>query len=242
MATAPDIFTKSCTYNGTEPCLRMQTRGQLLRLTGLQPNWKTARVGMIASITAAAGDNLTPVAETIGIGTNTHFNLLFGLSDGVAFPGDAGGHFVGARGYGSDPVTILNSSGWRISRNSGTDLAWDALWTNGAAQSVSYGLIGQELAMADPTDVVSYCFGMVLEIDVSVAGTLSCKSGGIANLGRADSAQMSAILNGSVGSAAITYGGWWSSSVPVGCQYFLMRPPFSLNSMRVHNYDAIQLA
>ena len=242
MATAPDIFTKTCTYNGTEPCLRMQTRGQLLRLTGLPPNWKTARVGMIASLTTPAGDNLTPVPETIAISTNTHLNWLFGLSDGLAFPGDVGGHFVGVRGFSGDTVTILNSSGWRISRNGGTSLSWEALWTNGTASGVFYGAIGQELAMADPTDVVSYCFGMVIEIDVSVAGTLSCKSGGIANLSRADPAQMSAILNGAVGSAAITYGGWWSGSVPVGCRYFLMRPPFSLNSMRVHNYDAIQLA
>ena len=99
MATAPDIFTKSCTYNRTEPCLRMQTRGLLQRLTGLPPNWTKVRIGMIASLTGAAGDNVVPVNETLAAGSgNLPNSWLFGLSDGVAFP-QVAGKFVGMRSH-----------------------------------------------------------------------------------------------------------------------------------------------
>jgi hypothetical protein len=201
---------------------------------------------MIASLTTPAGDNLTPVAETIAaVGTDMHRTWLFGLSNGVAFPGDVGGGlFVGVRPSPHLNLAVGSSSGWNISADGtpGGSGTWTALFTNGATISPDFGNGNMALQMTDPTDVVAYCFGMVIEIDVSVAGTLTVSKGNVNNLSRADKAQMSAILNGTVADPTNISGGWWSSSVAVACQYLLMRWPLSLNSMRVHNYDAIQLA
>ena len=230
MATAPDIFTKTCTYNGTEPCLRMQTRGQLLRLTGLPTNWKTARVAMIASLTTPAGDNSTPVAETLGATYDTHQTWLMGLSDGVGFPYDvSSGHFVGVRVNSGQNIAVVNaSSAWGISQDGGSNLYWRPFWTN-AHTSLQGGTDNAPSVpkMTDPTAVTAYCFGIVAEMDVSVAGTLTTAMAVTQNLGRADSVQMSAIINATLPAGASTTGttGWWSSTVPVACQNFFIRQP-----------------
>ena len=248
MATAPDIFTKSCTYNGTEPCLRIQTRGLLKRLTGLPTNWQVARIGMIASLTGAAGDNVVPVNETLAVGYGAGYvqnSWLFGLSDGVAFP-QVAGKFVGmASHYGTNIQVSYSSSKWSISNTNDLNGTYpQILFTNGTVRSEgNYAQIAGSY-MADPTAVADYCFGMVVELDCTVAGSLTVKVGMTPDLSRADAAEMSYLLNSSVMTtlgAALT-GGWWSGSVPVACQYFFMRWPLSLNSMRVHNYDFIKLA
>ncbi|MGB8296661.1 MAG: hypothetical protein WCG85_14630 [Polyangia bacterium] len=244
MATAPDIFTKSCTYNTTEPCLRMQTRGLLLRLTGLPTNWKKARVAMIASLTAASGDNAAPVSENNAGGW--HGDWIFGLSDGVGFPGDvAGGKFVGFDvAAATNNIYVRNPGPCKISGNGSTvPMFTRGVWTNNASTGGS--AISNTLmpTMTDPTAATGYAFGMMIEMDVSTVGSLTVAVGLTNSLDRADAAQMSSILNmaATLTHAAVT-GGWWSGSVPVGCQYFFMRWPLSLNSMRIHNYDFIQLA
>jgi len=243
MATAPDIFTKTVTYNGTEPCLRMQTRGLLQRLTGLPPNWKKARIGMIASLTGAAGDNVTPVAETINVSDLTK-DFFFGLSDGAAFPGVAGGHFVGVHLTSGINMVVSKPSSWQIAADTGsTALMWRIIATNGVTLHAGIGgSMANIPTMTDPTAVAAYCFGLVLEMDVSVTGTLTTALGLTSNLNRADATQMSSLLNGAVAGSESQTGGWWSGSVNVACQDFFMRWPMSLNSLRVHNYDFIKIS
>jgi hypothetical protein len=239
-------FTKTVTFNGSEPCYHLATREQYKRQTNLPANWKIARLAMIASITAAAGDNVTPVNDQCNPSIGFHQDWLFGLSDGTGFPGDAaGGKFVGFHLSPSYTLYVRNSSGWKLSYDQAAGaIGSTGIWLNNASSGVSgVPASGITPGMTDPSAVASYCFGLMLQLDVSTAGSLVVSYAVTNGLSRADSAQMSAILSlvATVTHTAIT-GGWWTGSVPVNCQYWFMRWPASLNHMRIHNMDYMQLA
>ena len=205
---------------------------------------------MIASLTGVAGDNVVPVAEHMTNGGTPHFAWLFGLTDGLGFPGDvSGGKFIGGKiNTEVDIYVNYTSAAWNISKDGassgvypGAVVANNASFVAGDTNPLR-GLV----TMTDPSGPNSYCFGYVLELDCTVNGKLSASFGVVNNLARADNAEMSAVLCSStnLGTSIVASGGWWTSVGPVntGCQYWFMRWPLSLNNMRIHNYDYMQLA
>ena len=211
-------------------------------------NWKKCRIGVIASLTSASGDNVTPVAETLAASTNTHLEWLFGLSDGTGFPGDvAGGKFVGWRPrVDLNTWVTLNGGLWKIGYNStpGDGPYPQALICNNSTLVAgSNASTNTNINMTDPTAAASYCFGIMLQLDVSVTGVLRVNMNTVNNLSRADEAQMNAVLTAATNAEDwTTASGWWSGTTPVACNQWLLRWPLSLNNIRIHNYDYIQLA
>ena len=241
-------FTKTVTFNGTEPCWHIYTRAQVLRLTNLPANWKKVRLGLIMSLTGATGDNVSPVAETLAASSSTHLEWLFGLSDGTGFPGDvAGGKFVGWRPRVDLPIIVVQNSGlWKIAYNSspGDPVYPQALiCNNSTVVAGSNAVANPSMNMADPTAAANYCLGLMLELDVSVTGVLTIGMGSVSNLSRADPAQLNAVKCLPVSASDhTTNSGWWNSTTPVGCSNLLVRWPLSLNHLRIHDWGAEQLA
>ena len=197
---------------------------------------------MIASLTGAGGNNVAPVSENTTSGL--HNDWLFGLSDGTGFPGDvSGGKFIGQRLFQSNSLYVRNVGGLTKLTDDGASgaLILTGVTANNSTVVNSTTLQTLVPTMTDPTSGAAYAFGLALQFDVSTPGSLIVSCGLINNLSRADGAQMSGVIGANMSAYGTITGGWWSASVPINCQYWFMRWPLSLNHMRIHNYNFIQL-
>lgn len=240
------VYVKTITAApGSEQLYNLGLREAFQRLTSIPTGWKRVRLGIIVSPTGKTGDNVVPTVESV-YQQNIQHRLLFGLSNGVAFPGLPGSKFVGMSPAAATTMYLDTFTGgyWRISDNSAhTYNTWQLrpvhvngpILTAGATNVQTYG------QCLDPTALVDYCWGYLVELDVSTAGTLSIKLGGASDLSRANELDMVSLLTGAVTAAQTVTGGWWSGS-DMDCKHLLFRAPFLQNTFRVHAVGYMQLA
>ena len=148
---------------------------------------------------------------------------------------EGGPQYMGDAEWWSVENRIRLHRRWSIS--AGVDLQQQHLVAGSNAST------NTNINMTDPTAAASYCFGIMLQLDVSVTGVLRVNMNTVNNLSRADEAQMNAVLTAATNAEDwTTASGWWSGTTPVACNQWLLRWPLSLNNIRIHNYDYIQLA
>ena len=191
-----------------EQLYNLGVRERFMRQTNLPTNWLKVRLGIIASLTGAPGDNSAPVADSISntLAPILHSSMLFGLADGTAgFPGDAGsGKFVGVKNYVAAGATLYvyyypTASQWHIDvsgSGSGTSPGMIPLFTNGATLGQGTNVAtGNVCTFGDPTAASgNVCFAWIIELDVSTANQLRIGHQFVVGLNRTDDPQMSAAM------------------------------------------------
>ncbi len=162
-----------------EQLYNLGVRERFMRQTNLPTNWLKVRLGIIASLTGAPGDNSAPVADSISntLAPILHSSMLFGLADGTAgFPGDAGsGKFVGVKNYVAAGATLYvyyypTASQWHIDvsgSGSGTSPGMIPLFTNGATLGQGTNVAtGNVCTFGDPTAASgNVCFAWIIELE-----------------------------------------------------------------------------
>lgn len=218
------------------------------RKTNMPDNWKKLRIGMIGSFTNTAAVNATPNAEQIPNPLTLKTVPIIGMSNGVAFPGEAGNRSIGMRGgwgneYGASIRTAMSfsSPNWTVDTQTMNTLCSDGTTVYGA-----YPHAGSFLnwRIGDPTADSACMFWFVIELNTATSGQFSCNwwhSYNTPITDASDSALANIISNPSAISgnqnSGFTFTNamcWWTAQ-PIGCQYFMIRFPFLQNRIRIMN-------
>lgn len=218
------------------------------RKTNLPDNWLSCRIGLILSYTNTVGLNSAPNLETIAANVSPKFHHIYGLSNGVGFPGEAGNRFVGFRdGTSTAGPKIETSAGnWRLvtsanpSNYEGNSVVYDGVTQNLSGTSQSFAN-----TFSTPTAADTCMFALAFNLNVVTANTLVMgvlTTGG--NLSNASDATLAGFLtNGSYSGTLTATGGWWNNtSTFCGLQYLAFRSSFLTNRLRVLNMMVIQTA
>lgn len=244
--------TKTLT-SGSKAMLVMEPQVYFQRKTNLPANWLRCRIGIIGSFTNAAGLNSLPTTEQINFNTNPKFRFMFGLSNGVAFPGEATNRFVGFRSQGqaSGDLKIEDTGAptWRLTTSGGTAFSGVPHVNDGTSIATPLGFLPSvNLTFPDPTATSGCMFALAMDVDTRTSGELILQYLSTpGNLSDASDAALSGFLtSGTYGTTQGTVTGapvWWDGSTTFcGLQYLAVRSPFTANRLRIMNMMVIQTA
>lgn len=248
MSESIPIFEHT-TASGTITPALIPARGAFVRQTNLPSNWRTVRIALLYSLRGET-DADAPTTESIAYSGNMLQQVQIGLSNGAGMPGVAGVRFVGV-GQQANAVSCVsfNSTyGWHILGANTSDgsarlggRVCDGSTVTMQGTSTATAVSG----FATPTGTTSFCEGLMIEFDVTTAGSLAMRFAIARPLSPVDQGAVGRALEAAVlltaGTQYATTGGWWGSGTGVGCTHLFVRLPYVNNRLVIHGYKVAQV-
>lgn len=240
--------------SGSEGMYICAARENFQRKTNLPNSWKRARIALAFSFTDTAGDNATPIAESVSsiAGSGFLYDFTVGFTNGVNYPGATGSKFVGVAGkaQAQNNAISFSSPNWGFNQ-SASDALTNGAFSNGTTivrGGGSSGALNQKFGV--PPNTSSFACLWLLDFNLATANNLVVNVASVNNISDVSDVALMAILAGTTGGSlgvlgpATLAGGWWDNtgSNPVDCQYLYVRSPFNSNRLRIHNVMTMQLA
>lgn len=252
MSESIPIFEHT-TASGTITPALIPARGAFVRATNLPADWKTVRIALLYSLRGASATD-SPVAESIPASTNPLQRAQIGLSNGAGMVGNAGVRFVGAgtgglpSGLTATAVGYTATYGWHAfdTTTTSSQIRLGGRVADGTTETNQTSTIQAATAgFKTPLDTTEFCEGLMVELSVVTAATLTMRFTVIRPLSPASAAAVGVALENLIlaapGSAANTTGGWWGSDTGVGCTHLFVRTPYVNNQLVIHGYKVAQV-
>ena len=248
MSESIPIF-KHTTDSGTITPALIPARGAFVRKTKLPADWKTVRIALLYSLRGASATD-SPVAESISASTNALQRAQIGLSNGAGMVGNAGVRFVGAGTGGSSATTVVYTEtyGWHAfdSTTTSSYIRLGGRVADGTTETDQTSSIQSATAgFKTPLGKTEFCEGLMVELSVVTAETLTMRFAVMRPLSPASAAAVGVAIENLIlaapGNAADTDGGWWDSDTDVGCTHLFVRTPYINNRLVIHGYKVVQV-
>jgi hypothetical protein len=221
------------------------------RLTNLPSGWTRVRLGVFYSFTNTGEINGVPTNENLNRagGTGDASTLpLFGLSNGINFPGEADNRFVGLAfsDIAAANVYVTPQVGrWSIAAtNAGAPTEINTIQSSGVGGMVTpLSAVENNPFASLPTGYTGFAVGVALDMVVgSSSNRLTMGAAVYNNVSDVSDVALNALMmNVPAASNQTSVPGWWSGDSPVGCTHLYMRFPFWNNRLRIHNMRYMQV-
>ena len=232
---------------GTDKALIVPPGYAYCRKTSLPPDWRRCRIALIVGVTNLTEDAGLPVAESIYTASEALTYHIGLIDSATGMPGVSGTKFVGL----SHAVGRPNVSMKYIDAIPAWAFCFDGWWGLSGAATIGNGATMLRAGESPdpggvlgptPNGLTGFFAPLNVELDVSIAGRLAVGtkygdvSAGPGILGL--NTGLSTTMTG-VGTAN---GGWWSNTIPVGCQHLFIRFPYLKNRVTIYGIKIMQLA